>query len=714
MHFKSLNDKQKEAVRTTAGPLLIVAGAGSGKTRVLTHRIAYLIKEKKVSPHNILAVTFTNKAAGEMRERLKKLVGITSRNMWIGTFHALCGRILRRDIEILGYGKNFVIFDDDDQEKLIREVLRELELSERRFRPRAVMAAIGNAKNELIDEIEYGRKAYEFFEENVAAVYRKYQEKLIQQNALDFDDMLMLTVKLFEISPKTLEHYQNRFHYISVDEYQDTNRAQYVITNLLAAKCNSLCVVGDSDQSIYKFRGADFRNIINFEHDYPNAKVVKLEQNYRSTQNILEVANSVIKNNIARKPKDLWTENPEGCKTVSFEAEDEHHEAQYIVGQIRKLNDHHAFNDFVVLYRTNAQSRVLEEVFMQAGVPYRILSGVKFYSRKEIKDILAYLRVVFNPKDDLSLKRVLNNVVEGVGKISFVKLERESTKRQCSILELMPDIDKLDLTPKSRLALLDLNKRINRLRDDLEEETASIIIEKALIQSGYKRKLDNEGTEEAMTRIENIKELVSVAKEFEKTTDDPSLGGFLTLVSLISDADRDNLDKPSVTLMTLHAAKGLEFPIVFIVGMEEGIFPHYRSMHDPEDLEEERRLCYVGTTRAKHRLFLVYARARLLYGETWNNGPSRFIQEVPEELLEIHESLVDRRVVEDDGLDMGDHQTFNSHFKTGELVAHKKWGRGKVLDVEGEGLDSLLLVNFDSVGEKNLLLRYAPLSKVEN
>lgn len=692
--------------------MLIVAGAGSGKTRVLTHRIAYLIKEKRISPFNILAVTFTNKAANEMRERLKKLVGLPSKNMWIGTFHSLCGRILRRDIEKIGYGKNFVIFDEDDQEKLMKEVLRELELPERRFRPWTVLGAISRAKNELIDEIEYGRKAYEYFEENVALAYRKYQEKLIAQNALDFDDMLMLTVKLFEFSPKVLEYYQNRFLYISVDEYQDTNHAQYMITNLLAGKHKNLCVVGDSDQSIYKFRGADFRNIIDFEHHYPNTKVVLLEQNYRSTKNILEVANSIIKNNQARKPKDLWTKNSDGAPPVCFEAEDEKHEAYYVVAQIKNMAEKLPYNDFAVLYRTNAQSRVFEEVLMKEGVPYRIFSGVKFYSRKEIKDILAYLRVVFNPKDDLSLKRVLYNVVDGVGKVSAIKIEHEARKRHCSMSEILEMVEQIDIAPKARGALQNLSKKIIRLRDDMVEDPASIIIEKALIQSGYKQKLEAEGTEEALARVENIKELISVAKEFEQSSDDPTLNGFLTQVSLISNNDYADKDQPSVSLMTLHTAKGLEFPVVFIVGMEEGIFPHYRSLYDAEELEEERRLSYVGTTRAKKKLYLVYARTRLLFGDTWNNGPSRFISEVPEELLEIIISGSEKEEKLEDGLDMGEETNTKGDFGVGEMVSHKKWGKGKVLEIEGKGLDSLLLVQFESVGEKNLLLRYAPLSKV--
>jgi DNA helicase-2/ATP-dependent DNA helicase PcrA len=605
-----------------------------------------------------------------------------------------------------------------------------------------VLGIISRAKNDLVDDIEFGRRASDYFSENVAQAYRRYQEKLVEQNALDFDDMLMLTVKLFEIAPEVLSQYQDRFHYISVDEYQDTNHAQYVLTNLLAQKHQNICVVGDSDQSIYRFRGADFRNIINFERDYPNAKVVLLEQNYRSTQSVLEVANHVIKNNLVRKHKNLWTHNPAGNLPCLFEAEDEHAEAFYVVGEIKRLAEQFAYHEFAVLYRTNAQSRVLEEVFMRAGVPYRIFSGVKFYERREIKDILSYLRIIVNPRDDLSAKRVLTNVIEGVGKTSLMRLEAFAKKHNLSLVGAFDQASQLDAPPKVKLALAELHKKLNRLRADATEEPASIIIEKVLIQSGYKRKLEEEGTEESLSRAENIKELITVAKEYEKTGDDPSLAGFLAQVSLVAEANfsdvsslqngkvnggrsgeneskgkKSEKEGAAVSLMTLHSAKGLEFPVVFVVGMEEGIFPHYRSVNDAEELEEERRLCYVGITRAKQRLYLVAARSRLIFGETWNNGSSRFIREIPETLLDIKmdDVLGFGKSAAENGTGSkekeGDEEGKEKEkFFIGDWVNHKKWGRGRVLEIEGEGLDSILLVKFDSVGEKNLLLRYAPLT----
>jgi len=704
--LKSLNPEQQEAVKHVDGPLLIIAGAGSGKTRVLTHRIAYLIKEHNVPPSSILAVTFTNKAANEMKRRLNHLTGILSRQLWIGTFHSICGRILRHDIDKIGWRKDFLIFDVDDQESLIREIIKKLDLDDR-FKPQVVLEKISKAKNELKGPKEYEATALDFSSEKLVAAYKLYQETLFKNNAMDFDDMLMFTVKLFRSSPATLESYQDRLKYINVDEYQDTNLVQYTLTNMLAKKHRNLCVVGDNDQSIYGWRGADFKNILNFERDYKDAKVILLEQNYRSTKTILDAANNVIANNQLRKDKNLWTENPEGDLIEHFAANDSHGEARFITGEVKKLADKYMYNDFAVLYRTNAQSRVLEEVFMQEGIPYRIVSGVKFYERAEIKDILAYLRLIVNSKDNISASRLILNTLEGVGKGTLKKLEEAGEKENKSIFEIIQDVDKLELTPKLKKPLQRFVDTINGFKFDLPNFSASEMIEKVINESGYKKKLEEEASPEAISRVENIKELISVAKEFEKNSAENTLLAFLIQVSLMTDLDKLDESTPAVTMMTLHSAKGLEFPVVFIAGMEEGIFPHYRSLLEPAELEEERRLCYVGMTRAKKRLYMTSAEERLIFGENWYNGPSRFLEEIPKGLIKADMAAKEKEMIEI-GAPAED---IEYNFNVGDTINHPKFGAGEITGLSGKGSELIIQIDFEAAGEKLLMAKYAPLTK---
>ena len=711
--LKSLNPEQQEAVKHVDGPLLIIAGAGSGKTRVLTHRIAYLIKEHNVAPSSILAVTFTNKAANEMKHRLNRLTGILSRQLWIGTFHSICGRILRHDIDKIGWRKDFLIFDENDQESLIRDIIKKLDLDDR-FKPKVVLEKISKAKNELKGPKEYENTALDFAAEKIVAAYRLYQEALFKNNAMDFDDMLMFTVKLFRSSPATLESYQDRLKYINVDEYQDTNLVQYTLTNMLAKKHRNLCVVGDNDQSIYGWRGADFKNILNFERDYKDAKVILLEQNYRSTKTILDAANNVIANNQLRKDKNLWTENPEGELIEHFAANDSHGEARFITGEVKKLADlpagrhgKYMYNDFAILYRTNAQSRVLEEVFMQEGIPYRIVSGVKFYERAEIKDILAYLRLIVNSKDNISASRLILNTLEGVGKGTLKKLEEAGEKENKSIFEVIQDVDKLELSPKLKKLLQRFVDTVNGFKFDLQNFTVSEMIEKVINESGYKKKLEEEASPEAISRVENIKELISVAKEFEKNSAENTLMAFLIQVSLMTDLDNLDESTPAVTMMTLHSAKGLEFPVVFIAGMEEGIFPHYRSLLEPAELEEERRLCYVGMTRAKKRLYLTSAEERLIFGENWYNGPSRFLEEIPEELMKADLAAKEKEMIKIDA----PAEEIEYNFNVGDTINHPKFGTGEITGLSGKGNELIIQVDFVSAGEKLLMAKYAPLTK---
>ena len=705
--LKSLNPQQKEAVLCTDGPLLIIAGAGSGKTRVLTHRIAYMIKEKGISPHNIMAVTFTNKAADEMKKRIRKLVGVAAKDMWAGTFHSICGRILRRDIDKLGWEKNFVIFGQDEQISLMKQVIKALDFDDKRYKPSAMLDSISKAKNELLGPKEYAEKAGDMWGEKVSQCYTLYQKKLNENNALDFDDMLSLTVEVLNTSKETLEHYQERFTHINVDEYQDTNHVQYMLTRMLSAKSKNICVVGDDDQSIYGFRGADIRNILDFEKDYPGAKVVKLEENYRSTKNILDAANHVISNNSARKSKQLWTNSVEGNKPVHYLAKDEQDEALYVLGEVQKLKATRDLKEIAILYRTNAQSRVLEEAFLQAGIPYKILSGFRFYERKEIKDIMALLRVIFNPKDNSSMLRVMGFMLSGVGKITIAKIDLAAAGKNVSIFEVLKDMSSIDIPDKTKKNLAGLVEALIYLQELSLRSTASDLIDKIITRTKYVKDLEAEGTEEALARVENIKEFMSVAIKFEQNNDDTSLGAFISQISLVSDQDTLDETKSSVTLMTFHAAKGLEFPVIFMVGLEEGIFPHYRSMFEPKELEEERRLCYVGITRAKELLYLTSARERLLFGESWCNGPSRFLEEIPPTLKdEISSESADSEVEE-----IKVKTNFDGMYGVGDMIRHPKWGSGEIMKVDGDGEDTMIEVIFSNIGSKTLMLKYAPIEK---
>ncbi len=632
-----LNPPQQEAVQHAAGPLLILAGAGSGKTRVITRRIAYLIARRGVQPWNILAVTFTNKAASEMRKRVEHLLGARGLNVALGTFHSTCVRILRKWHVELGFRSSFVIYDDADQLGVIRDCLKALNLSEKALSPRSVLARISRAKNEMLTPGEYAATAADFTEERTAKIYSMYQERLGASHAVDFDDLLMLTVLLFRDHPHILEHYEHLWRYVLVDEYQDTNQAQYQIVNFLSRRHGNLCVVGDDDQSIYRWRGADLNNILDFERDHPGCRVIKLEQNYRSTQNILDAAGGVVANNAGRKGKTLWTENPTGEAVVVYQAGDEQAEAGFIVERIRELvaEQGHSLDDFAVFYRTNAQSRVLEDALRRAVTPYVIVGGLRFYERKEVKDLLAYLRLVANPDDAQSFKRIVNVPARGIGAASVEKLEGLAQSERVSIWEACTRIaSRKILGPKILKALEGLVALIEKVRARLDVLALPELIMELLEATGYLADLKNEGTIEAESRMENLQELVSAAREFMDQSEDRSLQAFLDSVALIADIDTLAEGKGTVTLMTLHSAKGLEFPVVFMTGMEEGVFPHTRSLSEDAELEEERRLCYVGMTRAEQRLFLTSAMSRRLYNSDSYNLPSRFLDEVPEKLVE--------------------------------------------------------------------------------
>lgn len=636
--LSGLNKEQKEAVLHDEGPLLILAGAGSGKTRVLTHRIAYLIKHNDVFPSNILAITFTNKAAREMRERIDGLIGDLSNDMWVGTFHSICIRILRRDIEKLGYDKSFVIYDTNDQQVVIKECLKELNINDKNFPPKSVLETIGKQKDELIDATHFEKLyASDFRLGKIAKIYKLYEKKLKNNNALDFDDIIMNTIKLFDQYPEVLNFYQRRFRYVLVDEYQDTNTAQYTLVRKLSEAYKNLCVVGDDDQSIYGWRGANIRNILDFEKDFKGCKTVKLEQNYRSTQNILDAANNVISNNSGRKCKRLWTENQGGSKIVLCENENEHEEALYTAREIQKLtnDEDRKYKDFAVLYRINAQSRVLEEMFMREGIPYKIIGGQKFYDRKEIKDIIAYLRLIQNPADNVSLKRVINVPKRGIGDATVEAAENIAIESGMSLFSVISNSEECPTLRRAAQKLDNFSTMILKLRTMKENMSISNLLDMVIEDTGILREYEAEDTVEAQSRIENIKELKSVAMEFEKQNEENNLEEFLANISLVSDLDNLEEEQDYVVLMTMHSAKGLEFPVVFIPGMEEGVFPGYRAMTEgPEQLEEERRLCYVGITRAREKLYLSNARFRTLFGNSSYNKPSRFISEIPEDLVE--------------------------------------------------------------------------------
>lgn len=738
-----LNDKQQEAVRCTEGPLLILAGAGSGKTRVLTHRIAYLLG-KGVSPESILAITFTNKAAGEMKERVAHLVGGVADRMWVTTFHSSCVRILRREIDELGYDRNFVIYDSADQLTLLKECLKALNIDDKKFPPRAIAGLISDAKNKLETPADFKRKAYDHFAQIVAEVYPVYQSRLRQNNALDFDDLIMLAADLFVKHPDVLQRYQERFKYILVDEYQDTNHAQYQLVKLLAGKYRNLCVVGDDDQSIYGWRGADIQNILDFEKDYDEAKVIKLEQNYRSTKSILEAANFVVKNNLGRKRKELWTDNPQGPNLVRFTGQDEFEEIAFVVDRIKKARakEGRKYSDFAVLYRTNAQSRVVEEVFMKAQIPYTIVGGTKFYERKEIKDIMAYLRVILNPTDTVGLGRIINVPRRGIGDASMAKVTAYAQDFGLTTYQALKQATQIPgLTARATNPMGQFMHVMEDLMRDQYNLTITELVDQILSRTGYLRELEEEKTIEATTRIENIKEFRSVTMDFDKHSEEKTLEAFLAGIALVSDIDSMDEESEAVVLMTLHSAKGLEFPVVFLVGMEEGVFPHSRAQLDNTQLEEERRLCYVGITRAQEKLYLTSAWRRTLFGNTQYNPGSRFFDEIPGTLLTNHDPLDGEPPERSAGgaprvssptaagktsnsigaglgsnLGVGTKQgaapTVAGLFSVGDKVAHAKFGQGVVVSVKGDGDDAEVAVAFPQAGVKKLIAKYAPLKKM--
>ena len=743
--MQGLNEPQQRAVACLQGPLLIVAGAGSGKTRVLTFRIANLL-EHGVPPYRILAITFTNKAAREMRERVDALIGDAAQDVWLSTFHSFCARFLRMELEHYGrYAKNFVIYDAADSKGLIRECLKELNIDEKHTAPGAVQAHISDAKNRLLDVAAFTAQATDFFAEQVAKIYALYQSKLQENNALDFDDLLMLTVELLTKNKELRTKYQKKFQYMLVDEYQDTNGAQYAITKLLAAEHRNICVVGDADQSIYGWRGADMRNIMNFEKDYPEATVILLEQNYRSTKNILAAANAVIENNLTRKKKELWTDNPTGDRITIYEGATEKNEASYIVREVERLHTmfHVKYGDIAVLYRTNAQSRNIEEAFYATGVPYAMVGSVRFYDRREIKDIIAYLRVIYNPRDTLSLLRIINVPRRGLGPTSIARMMETAEEYRISLFEVITDAQLLSMIPKLsakvKLALEEFAAMVFTFMGQLGTRPIHEIVEDVIETSGYAAALEEEKKEDNRDRLENLREFISVAKNFDDgaAEGENGLADFLAQIALISDVDQTEQSDGTVTLMTFHAAKGLEFPAVFMAGMEEGLFPHSRTLLDDTEIEEERRTCYVGITRAERRLYLTYARQRTIYGRTEMSRPSRFLAEIPEELVEHKEAdffggtdlrapsniwserstrterkrympppqhtAADGSVIRPDT---------SAAFQAGDAVRHSKWGDGRIVAISGSGEDAELSIAFPGEGIKKFVQKYAPILKL--
>ncbi|WP_405196601.1 DNA helicase PcrA [Virgibacillus necropolis] len=730
--LNGLNIEQQQAVKQTDGPLLIMAGAGSGKTRVLTHRIAYLLSEKEVSPRSILAITFTNKAAREMRARVSKLVGPESGHIWVSTFHSMCVRILRRDIDRIGYNRNFTILDSGDQLSVIKQILKNLNIDPKKFEPRAMLGAISNAKNELITPEEYSKNVGNFYDRQIAQVYVAYQKTLQKNQSLDFDDLIMQTIHLFKRVPEVLESYQRRFQYIHVDEYQDTNHAQYFLVKQLASRFQNICVVGDSDQSIYGWRGADITNILTFEKDYPAAKSVFLEQNYRSTKAILSAANKVIGNNTGRKPKNLWTENDDGKNIHYFQGGTEHEEAFFVTDKIQDLTRQYGYspNDIAILYRTNAQSRAIEDTLMKSAVSYQMVGGTKFYERKEIKDMVAYLRLITNPNDDLSFERVVNVPKRGIGKTSVDRIRAHATEHGISFYETVKEIDFVGVSKKAAQALAEFGALIGSLTQQQEFLTATDMVEAVLKRTGYEESLKRENTIESQSRLENLEEFITVTKEFEKTSEeDKTLVTFLTDLALIADIDKvedeEDVTDEKITLMTLHAAKGLEFPVVFLIGLEENVFPHSRAMFDDDEMEEERRLAYVGITRAEKELYVTHAKMRTLYGRTNMNPISRFINEIPKELIDgIEEAQAAmfgvRKPIQDKAAPIKRKaqklQTTtgaeNEAWVTGDKASHKKWGVGTVVKVQGADEAMELDIAFPApTGIKRVLAKFAPITK---
>ena len=723
--IKDLNKEQKRAVKHLEGPMLVLAGAGSGKTRVLTRRVAYLIEKYKILPQNILAVTFTNKAAEEMKERISSLLNGLPDEPWISTFHSLCVRILVREVEKLGYKRNFVIFDSSDQKKLIKEILKDLNIDSKKTKAGAVLHEISQAKNELVTPEKYKDQVSGYFSEIVARIYPIYQQKLKDNNAFDFDDLIMKTVKLFRNYPQVLEFYQEQFQYILVDEYQDVNYAQYQLVQILAEKHRNLCVVGDPDQGIYGFRGADIRNILNFEDDYSDAKIIRLEQNYRSKETILKAAQQVIKNNQFRKEKDLWTERGTGEKISYYEASSEKEEASYVAKEIKNLTkDKYEYSDTAVLYRTNAQSRAFEEMFMKFGIPYQIVGGLKFYDRMEIKDILGYLRVLYNPDDDINLMRIINKPKRGIGAGTLGKVQEYAEYYNISIYEAGLQAEQIEkLTGAYEKRIKDFFAMMENLREDINKTSLSELARNIFVKSGYKKALKNNKFDKAEERLENIKELFSVIEDYLRKNDDPTLGGFLEEVSLLSDIDNMEEESHLVTLMTLHSAKGLEFPVVFLAGMEEGIFPHSNSMAENEDLEEERRLCYVGITRAQDKLHLLRAKRRRRFGDIEMNPPSQFLDEIPEKFIKYvneNKMISDSDVIDIDFSDekkkeenvIDRTRSSKSKYKVGKEIVHPKFGIGEITEVFNDEGRVELTIKFKDNKKKRLLAKYAPIQLV--
>ena len=788
--LKGLNDKQYEAVINTEGPCLVIAGAGSGKTKVLTHKIAYLIGEKNVLPWNILAITFTNKAANEMKERITNLVGDAAKDIWMGTFHSICVRILRKFIDRIGFETSFIIFDTSDQRTMIKGCLKDLGIDDKMFTDRIVQAEISNAKNQMLEPAQYTVRANgDFRKEKIATVYELYQKRLKENNAIDFDDIINYTIKILMENPDVLEYYTNKFQYVLVDEYQDTNKAQFTLVTMLASKHGNITVVGDNDQGIYSFRGADISNILNFEKDFPGTKIIKLEQNYRCTGNILKAANAVIKNNEVKYKKELWTENDKGNLPKVYSAQNEYDEASYIVDQIEHLKrqEGYAYSDFAILYRMNTQSRAIEDILRRESVPYKIVGGLKFYERKEIKDIISYLRLIQNPSDNLSLKRIINEPKRGIGKTSLENIEKTAEENGVSMYEVIKDADQYGLNRvylNSR-EFINCMEELKAKKDDL---TISELIEQTLKKSGYTKALEEENTIEAENRVQNLDEFLTVAMEFEEESADNTLSDFLEGITLSSDIDNMEETEDTVTLMTLHSAKGLEFPVVFLVGMEEGIFPGYKSIGEPKELEEERRLCYVGITRAKKQLFLTCSKQRTVFGSTSCNQVSRFLKEIPADLLDGYEDAfedtstggngarnIDRHDIFADskyswtygssGTKAGVVKTYQigknepavaassigttgingkngkqdgfsfqrtaesflnslgskkaskevdlSQYEAGVRVFHKKFGEGTINKVEPEGEDLKVDIQFDKVGHKRLMAKFANLEVIQ-
>ncbi|HRZ94999.1 MAG TPA: UvrD-helicase domain-containing protein [Candidatus Moranbacteria bacterium] len=734
--LEKLNNSQKEAVTTTEGPVLIIAGAGSGKTRALTHRVAYLICEKRVRPGNILAVTFTNKAAQEMKERIKSLLesnGGDANFPVMGTFHSICVKILRREIDKIGFKTSFNIFDDQDQLALMKRTMKEMQIDVEQFRPKAILGAISKAKNELIDAEEFKKGIGGYFEEVVSKIYTNYQKKLKEQNALDFDDILMYTAKVFQRFPEVLKKYQNIFRYIMVDEYQDTNHAQYLLIKLLSQKHGNICVVGDDWQGIYSWRGANIQNILDFEKDYPKAKVIKLEQNYRSTQNILDAAYGVISKNVNRKDKKIWTENSGGHLLVSYEADNEKNEAEFIAEEIQKMKKtKHAYGDFVILYRTNAQSRIIEEVMLRNSIPYRIIGGIKFYQRKEVKDVVAYLRLINNFSDEVSLERIINEPKRGIGDITLGKWTQLARKNNKDLIETGLAISNFQLpiskkTPilndqikntkyKIRDAKLDaiskFSEFIVRMAELKKKLLITDFIQKVFVESGYEKYL-LDGTEEGEMRQENVRELLTVAKKYEDYEGEEGLNLFLEEVALVSDTDNIDQNIESVHLMTLHSAKGLEFRVVFIAGLEEGILPHSRSMLDHSEMEEERRLMYVGITRAKEKVYLLFTSERNIFGSTQINPPSRFLDDIPSHLVRNYQLPITslQSNFNDKISNFKKENNFeiqNIKFKDGDRVRHTVFGDGMIVATQGD----VITIAFSKVGLKKLSANIAPLKKI--